>query len=44
LRQYARVQPRFLQGFTGEGTGVNNKLRIDAIRDLGLQAIPDRDV
>jgi diguanylate cyclase (GGDEF)-like protein/PAS domain S-box-containing protein len=44
LRDYVLARPRFLKGFAGKGAGVNNQHRLDAIRDLGLQTMPRRDV
>jgi len=44
LRKYAALQRRFIKAFGGKASGVQDKYRLGVIRDLKLQAMPDRDV
>lgn len=44
MQNYPRVTPPFVNGFSGTEPTVNQTIRLDAIRNLGLEAISDRDV
>lgn len=44
MRDYADLPVRFVKGLRSKGLRVTDSPRLDAIRSLGLDAVPDRDL